>query len=193
MTQNIKTVLGVAIASVKTFEDITNANTKTWDGVDNTSGGGSTPFITNVSGDGASLFNFFDGCLGFYFTVGASNITVTDVARWKTSGNSGMHTVKILDSSAVVVVSITVDLSSGSAGTYVYGSVTPTVLTAGATYYCFSSESNGGDAWNDYATTTLTTTTAAVINAASYQPNCSGAPNLVPGQHSYVPTNFKYF
>jgi hypothetical protein len=151
------------------------------------------PYITSFTGDGASYRNDFDGCLGGYFTVGGSNITISQLGRWMVSGNSASHTVKILDSSSTLVVQATVNMSGGTPGTFVYTSIADTVLTASTKYYLVSSEANGGDQWNDQAfPINLTVTADATWGGAAYQSSCSGAANDIAvglSNNCYVPPN----
>lgn len=156
-------------------------------------GGGATgsPFITAYTTVGTR--NDFDGCVGFKFTVGGSNITITDLGRWKISGNTGTHTVKITATDGTVIVSASVDLTTGSAGGFVYASCTPTVLNASTTYCCLSAEANGGDQWYDSAAVD-STASGATIGFDVYQVACSGAPtDANSGVRSYVPPNFKFY
>lgn len=150
---------------------------------------GSTAFIT--SSPVTSLRSDFTGCVGFRFTVGASNITITDLARWVVSGNSGTHTVKIVDASGTVLASVSINTSGQPVG-FCYGSITPLVLTAGVTYTILSSETASADQWYEVGSVTPIGSDATVIGG-SYQLSCSGAPALVyAGTESYVTVNFKY-
>lgn len=53
MAQNIKTIQGVALASVKTIQGIAIASIKTIQGIDNTAGGGPNAFSDDFAGTGA--------------------------------------------------------------------------------------------------------------------------------------------
>jgi hypothetical protein len=123
--------------------------------------------------------------VGFELTVGSTGITVTQLGRWVISGNSGTHTLAIYDNSCNLVVSTTINTSGLSVG-YNYVSITPTVLSASAVYYVFSSETNGGDQWYDLEA--YTTTGDGTIKQ-SYG-TCNTAGTLT---NSYVPVNFKYY
>jgi len=153
-------------------------------------GGVGNPFILTQT-LGTPLSNF-DGALGFIFMVGGSNITVTHLGRWKIAGNSATHTVSIFDNGNVLVVSASVDMTTGSAGTYVYTSITPTVLTSGLSYKILSCEVNGGDQWYNDATTVDSVASYASMVSSCFQISCSGSitPNAI-GSFTYVPVNFK--
>lgn len=143
-------------------------------------------FITSPgSGTLRSDYGDFVGCA---FTVGASNITVSELGRWVVSGNSGTHTIKITDAANVTIVSASINTSGLSVG-YNYVACTPTVLTSGVTYYIFSGETNGGDQW--YNAAAATCTAAGTIDASMYI--IGGVITLnATGSETYVPINFKY-
>ena len=89
------------------------------------------------------------GWAGVSFTA-TQNETVKELGRWKVAGNSGSHLVEIVTASGSVVASATVNLSSGTAGSYVYTTLgTPVLLTGGTTYYLLSQETSGSDQWMD--------------------------------------------
>lgn len=146
----------------------------------------SDPFITDDP-VGATPQNNYGDYIGFGFTVGASDIVVTSIGRWVISGNSGTHTLKIVNGSNVTMATASLNTSGLSVG-YNYASCTPTTLTAGTTYYVFSLESNGGDQWYNYQN--HTTTADGTIIGAYY---IAGAITLAAGgTFVYGPVNFKY-
>lgn len=150
-----------------------------------------TPFITGQTT--GSPRNNFDGCVGFKFTVGGSSITVTDLGRWKISGNSQTHTVKIVATDGTVIVSASIDVSGGTDGTYVYASVSPTVLSASTAYVLLSEEFNGGDQWYDNNCTIDSTTGVATTDGAHFQSGCAGAPGFaLGGASTYGIPNFMH-
>lgn len=144
----------------------------------------STEFIT--SSLATSLRNDFSGEVGFGFTVGASNITVTDLGRWVVSGNSGSHNLRITDG-AVNLVTASVNTAGQPVG-YLYTPCTPTVLLAGVTYYLFSTEVNTGDQW--YNEGVVTSTAVATILGSYYI--FPGITLSTAGSYTFVPVNFKY-
>lgn len=150
---------------------------------------GSTAFITTPSGSSTPHAGF-NGWVGCGFTVGGSNITVTDLGRWVISGNSASHDLTIMDGSGAILVTATINTSGLSVG-YNYVSCTPTVLTAGNTYYIMSLETSGGDQFYDIGT--VTSTAAGTIITSNYA--FFGGPPLTAssGSVSYVPVNFKYY
>ncbi len=77
--------------------------------------GPTTTAVTSVT-PSSTTFNGI-GWDGMRFTVGSAPIVVTDLGRWKLSGNSGSHTLKLVDAGSVDVpgASVAVSLAGGSA------------------------------------------------------------------------------
>jgi hypothetical protein len=151
----------------------------------------STSWITSVTA--GTVRNNFTGCIGMSLTVGASNITVTDVGRWVIAGDSNTHSI-VLQNGTGVILSGTVNTSGAPTGAFVYSSITPTVLNAGGIYNLFSIETNGGDNWyHDVdSSETFTSDVTVGISAVSVNtPNCNGQFGVTAG-HAFVPPNFKY-
>ena len=153
--------------------------------------GAATAFVTGkVLG---TLRNNYTGWVGMSITVGGSPLTVTTLGRMFAPGNSGTHTLKIVNAAtgADVAGGSAAITMTGSAGQFVYGNlVSPIVLNANTTYYLMSQEISGGDQWYDYNSTVQTAAVAAVTSAvygtvAPYTPNGSAG-------RSYVPVDFKY-
>jgi hypothetical protein len=98
----------------------------------------------------------FDGSVGESFTTGIGvTPTVAQMCRWKISGNSQTHTVYLVDDlDNTVLASVSVDMSTGSAGSWVCTALgSPFTLSATHNYSIMSGESNGGDQWyNDDST-----------------------------------------
>lgn len=154
-------------------------------------GGGGDPGATAAitSGAGSTLRNDYGDYVGFRFTVGAADVYAKSVGRWKVSGNSGSHTVGIFNSGGTLLGSASVNLSGGSAGSYVYATLSGAIhLLAGGTYYCASLESNGGDQWYDQLIASYNA--AITVNAAAYHDG-SGFHDANSGQ-TYVPPNFLF-
>jgi hypothetical protein len=143
----VKTLNGLAYASVKTRNSLAVASAKTINGLDVTAGALSA--ITSRSG--GTLRNDFTANpgLGMYFTVGASDITVTHLGRWIVAGNSGTHTISLINAGITTERSVSIDTSGKTPGEFYYEPITPNLLFSGASYYCLSSELSGGDQWYD--------------------------------------------
>jgi hypothetical protein len=64
-------------------------------------------------------------------------------------------------------------------------------LSANATYYIVSQETQGSDQWYDLNTSALTTTDATLA-AAVYGAGSSYTPVSATAGHPYVPVDFEY-
>jgi hypothetical protein len=149
-----------------------------------------TNFVTGQT-IGLSRTNGSNYYLGMKFVVGGSNVTVSSLGRWCATGSSQDHTVYLASSDGTPIISATVS-GTGGADAFKFTSITPTVLTAGATYYLMSQEFSGGDTFYDYDTT-ITTTAVATVSQASYAATYGGTPtDALSGVRSYVPVSFQY-
>jgi hypothetical protein len=142
--------------------------------------------------------NNLAGYVGITFTP-TSAATVTQLGRWVVSGNSGTHTLYLIDNTeyGAVLGTVTVNASGAAAGAYLYGTLAPAViLSAGHQYTLVSSETDGGDTWGNnqgahYAMTMTWTPIAGWFYAIS------GASLSSLTQQAYTnqplgPTNFVY-
>ncbi len=142
-----------------------------------------------------SLRNDFTGWVGMSVTIGTSPLSVNQLGRIFAPGNGGSHTVKIVDATTGTDVaggSVSISMSGGTSGNFVYGTlVTPVVLSSGGTYYILSQETAGADKWYDYNTTASTNWEAA-LSASVYGTGSSYAAIGNSAGHMYVPLDFKY-
>ena len=142
-----------------------------------------------------SIRNDFTGWVGMSVTIGTSPLSVNQLGRMFAPGNAGTHTVKIVDAATGTDVaggSVSISMSGGTAGNFVYGTlVTPVVLSSGATYYILSQETTGADKWYDY-NTTASTNWEATLSASVYGTGSSYAAIGNSAGHMYVPLDFKY-
>ena len=123
-------------------------------------------------------------------TVGSSSLTVSALGRIFAPGDTGSHTVKIVNaanSQDVSGGSATVSMSDGTAGNFVYANLPATVtLSANTSYYILSQETAGGDQWYDVNTTIQTTNVASETSGvwspdgANYNLFGTGQPVLCP-------------
>ena len=151
-----------------------------------------SPFITGQSP--GPLRNNYSGFVGFAFTVGANPIQVTSLGRITVAGNSGVHTLKLVnaaDGSTVPGASVSLSMAGAAAGQYKFAAFPdPITLLANSAYYLVSQESLGGDQWFDYGS--VSPSSIGTVNGPVYT---DGANHYVPvglaGQ-SYVPLNFLY-
>ncbi len=151
----------------------------------------SSNYITSTSP--GTLRNNYTGWVGMSITVGNSPLTVTSLGRMFAVGNTGSHTVKIVNAatgSDVSGASVSIPMSGGVIGEFVYANLSGGVtLSANTSYLILTQETNGGDEWYDW-NTTAQTTSAAALAAAEY-----GLPYTAIGSsngHLYGPVDFQY-
>jgi hypothetical protein len=139
--------------------------------------------------------NNFAGWVGMSFTVGGSAITVSALGRIVAPGDSGTHTLKLVNGSTSQDVSggsVSVPMSGGTPGSFVYANLTtPVTLNANTIYYLVSLEAQSGDLWYD-VNTSLQTTNVAAETTGMYSYNGTAYLSYGSGNHSYGPVNFLY-
>lgn len=117
-----------------------------------------------ASFSGGSLINSTTDQRGVFFSPN-STITAYQLGRYVNTGNNQVHSISIYDDSSTFYGSVSVNLSGGTVGTYVYGTLSsPITMIGGTRYYVVSSEINGLDNWLLNATLTIN----ADFNGASY-------------------------
>ncbi len=135
----------------------------------NPAGGGQSPFVTGVNI--GTVRNDFAGWLGMKFTVGPNPLTVVALGRYDVSGSGGNHNLKLVNASNGANVpngAVTVNLSSGAPGQFVYANLSASVtLSANTSYYLVSQESSGGDSWGHWDSS-VTTANVGTCNGAVY-------------------------
>jgi hypothetical protein len=152
----------------------------------------SLPYITGQTN--AMPRNGFTGFAGMQIRVGLAPLFVTSLGRMMLDGNNSTHLVKLVnadDGTDIPGGSVSISMSGGTAGTFLYADlINPILLQAGTAYYVVSEETSGGDTWY-YNTSVVTTSAATEISAAwghdDGQWNTSGS----FGQ-TYGPVDFKY-
>lgn len=145
-------------------------------------GGGSTDFVSSISGgEDATLET---GYRGYKIVVGASNINVTQLGCYFTSGTYADVTVKLKDSSCVELASSVVPISGSTANAFNWAPElgSPVTLTAGGTYYI--TQNVGG--FNGFKRNATYTTTAAASITDSADENCTNEAVIT------VAVNFRY-
>jgi len=152
---------------------------------------GSTFLITEKLG---TTRNDFSGFVGLAVTTGSTPMSVSALGRFVAPGNSGTHTVKIVDGTTgndIAGASVSINLTGVAPGTFAYrGLPVPATLAANTTYFVLSQETVGGDLWYDFTATTAVTTTDALLSGAIYGPPYAYALGSVG--HVYVPVDFIY-
>lgn len=158
--------------------------------------GYSTAPTAFVSGHSMGILrNDLSGWFGLKFTIGSTALNVSELARWVAPGNTGNHTVKLVNAATGVDVASTVVATSGSAdGQFKYASLPLMVtLSANTSYYLLTQETVGGDLWYDFATSAAGTATGyqewllanglpmdeSGQGSATATPASDGLPNLI--------------
>jgi hypothetical protein len=166
-----------------TANDLTNINPM-----------GVLTFLTGYALNSPPLRNDFGGYVGMQFTVGSSALNVSALGRIFITGNSGTHTVKLVQASTgtdLPGASVSVSMTGGVSGQFKYVSLgSPVTLQANTTYYLVSQEAKGGDQW--YDTGTVSSTNAAAVNTSIYSFNSVNWNSYNTANTSYVPANFQY-
>ncbi len=152
--------------------------------------GGGQPFVTGQSL--GTLRNNYTGWAGTELTVGSTALTVSSLGRWVVSGNTGTHSVELVQASNGAVLGTVSVATSGLAPGFTYATLSaPVTLAANTSYYLLSYETSGQDQWYN-ADTTLTPSGVATIPNAEYSVN-NGAFNAVASANaSFGPVNFLY-
>jgi len=137
--------------------------------------------------------NNFTGFVGMQFTVAASPRTITSLGRACLAGNSGTHTVQVVNAGTGAVVPgavASLNMAGCTAGQFVFTALQgPVTLLANTAYYLVSQEVSGGDQWYDYGT--VRTTTAAAVTNSVYSPDGINWASSGGANTSYVPPNFQ--
>lgn len=110
--------------------------------------------------NGSGVWSDFGSYIGMTVTIGSDDIAVTAIGRMTFTGNSQAHNLRIVDAATKkVLVTVPVNMTEGTAGSYLYADL-PYVVTLGAgkTYYVLSEEHAGGDisGTGDYFNTAIT-------------------------------------
>lgn len=152
-------------------------------------------FVTSQTLSTSALRNNFNGWLGMKFTTGPSPMTVREVARWVLSGNTGTHTVKIVDAVTSLDVpgaSAVVNTSGLPVGFSYAPLAQPVTLQANRSYYLVSQEVSGGDQWYEGNNTLVYATTVASVDQSVYSSNGTTYTLSFSANNSYIPVSFRY-
>lgn len=151
-----------------------------------------TAFVTGYGLSGQTLRNDFTGWVGMKLTAGANPIAVSALGRICVANNSQTHTVQFVNASngtAIAGASASVNMAGCTPGQFVFSSIGPITLTAGASYYLVSQEMQGGDQWYDQGT--ISATAVAAVNNSVYYYGGNWIP-INTTNTSYVPPSFEY-
>jgi len=150
-------------------------------------------FVTDYNLNLQAPRNNFTGFVGMQFTVAASPRTISSLGRVCLAGNSGTHTVQVVNVNTGAVVPgavASLNMSGCTAGQFVFTALQgPVTLLANTAYYLVSQEVSGGDQWYDYGT--VSTTTAAAVTNSVYSSDGINWATTGGANTSYVPPNFQ--
>jgi hypothetical protein len=143
-----------------------------------------------------SLRNNYTGWVGMSISVNASPLTITALGRMFAPGNTLSHAVKIVNGATgadVAGSSVSIPMSGGTAGSFVYGNLSaPIVLNPNAVYYVLSQESSGGDQWYDFSNTSATTNWVAALTGSVYGTAAPYTSVAGSAGRMYGPVDFEY-
>ncbi|MBL9156454.1 MAG: fibronectin type III domain-containing protein [Verrucomicrobiales bacterium] len=156
----------------------------------------SSNFVTAQTLSTSPLRNNFNGWLGCKFTTGPSPVVVRELARWVLSGNTGTHTVRIVDANTNATVpgaSVAVNTAGAPVGFTYAPLAVPVTLEANHAYYLVSQEVSGGDQWYE-GNNTLTTyaTSVATVNQSVFSSNGTSFSLSFSANNTYIPVSFRY-
>mgnify|MGYP000139971309 CR=1 FL=1 len=142
-----------------------------------------------------TLRNDYTGWLGLKLTTGATTALVDQLGRWVVPGNTGTHTVKLVDATTGAdLATASVATLGAPGGQFAYTPLAaPITLAANTSYYLLSQETNGGDQWYDFTQPAPGTATgyqqwllanglpmdASGQGSATASPANDGLPNLI--------------
>ncbi|HLG95329.1 MAG TPA: hypothetical protein VKX49_03340, partial [Bryobacteraceae bacterium] len=150
-----------------------------------------TNFILSLTP--GTLRNNFSGWVGMSVAVGSSPLSVTALGRFVASGNTGTHTLKIVDGNGndISGASTQVNTAAFAAGGFAYGLLPSAIrLSANTTYYILSQETATGDRWYDNDTTAKPQPIGLILGPAYGNGSYNVVSNM--GTHVYVPVDFQY-
>jgi hypothetical protein len=154
-----------------------------------------TAFVTGHTM--TALRNDATGWMGMKITVGTSDLLLNQLGRWVVPGNSGTHTVKLVNATTGVdLASATVATAGATSGQFQYTPLaTPITLIASNSYYLLSQETAGGDQWYDFATPAEGTATGyqfwLLANGLPMDASANGSAAATPANDS-LPNLIKY-
>jgi RHS repeat-associated protein len=125
--------------------------------------------------------------------VGPSPVTISELGRWKLSGNSRWNTVKIVQQNNMDLPEawVTVNMANGAVGTFVYAALpAPITLAANTSYYLVTSVTMQGDTWYDL-NQKVTSTGGVSVGPTVWAPEVGGYSLYGAGGTSFGPVGLK--
>ncbi|MDZ4289388.1 MAG: DNRLRE domain-containing protein, partial [Prosthecobacter sp.] len=141
-----------------------------------------------------TIRNNSDSRLGMKFTIGDNPVVIRELGRWVISGNTGTHTIKLVDAATDADVpggSVSIATAGAPVGIKYVALTAPITLAANTAYYLVSQETNGGDQWYEGNTSLTYNSTVVTVNNAVYS---SGTTYVAAysANNCYVPLSFRY-
>lgn len=151
-------------------------------------------FASSVTLSTSALRNNVNTWRGMQITVGARPLVIHELARWVLSGNTGTHTVKIVNAATSQDVpggSVQIATAGAPVGFKYAALSAPVTLAAGAAYWIVSQEFNGGDTWYEGNCTLTYSGAVAQVNQAVYSDGGVVYTLNNGANNTYIPLNFK--
>lgn len=154
------------------------------------------PFASSVTLSTSAPRNNANTWRGMKITIGAQPLTLHELARWVLSGNTGAHTVKIVDAATSLDVpgaTAVVDTAGAAVGFRYAALAYPVTLAANTSYFVVSQEFSGGDTWYEGNCVVTHNATVARVDQSVWS-NSDGTVYTLNNSagNSYIPVNFRY-
>lgn len=149
---------------------------------------------SSISGTPTNSVNYLSYEVGGYFLNQAgADVVITQLGRWKKSGNNQIHTLTAYNTNGTVAASTTVDMSGPEpAGNFVFGDLASDLtVPAGGAIYILSTETSGLDSW--WAQQGITNSTPyGSIYIATRQSGVLSSQYPNGASQTFGPVTFKY-
>jgi hypothetical protein len=130
-----------------------------------------SPLVTDIESTGRQRNNY-DDFIGTQLTIGPNPLTITHLGLYKVAGASDTHDVKLVSATTgedVEGATVSVDLSTGTSGDFVYEPLdNPVTLAGNTTYYLVAKQDGGGDPWFNAGDTVVSSSDAASVDGPVY-------------------------
>ena len=151
-----------------------------------------TQFLTGQAFGSAR--NNYSGFVGMAFNVSGAPLAVNALGRMCLSGNTGSHTVKLVNSTGGDISggAVSMSMAGCTPGQYQYATLANALNlpASGNPYYLVSQETSGGDQWYDVGAVTVGPAGSVAGPVYSTGPSSYFIVSLVG--NSYVPVNLLY-
>lgn len=114
-----------------------------------------------------------------------SAMTITALGRWIVAGNTGTHTVQVMNTSGTVLASVSINTVGKTAGQYAYVNLATPLTISQGTHFFVESIETGGDYWYGRDTAVTPFANFYLLGSAYGTTQDGGTANV-----EYVPVNF---